>query len=145
MGLRGGKHASLQFTALEPKTVVEIGKSIATERYAGLTVSQIFAVDAIVFLFPDLDLMMESAVAGSNEAVLGMEKKRPVQALRVVAMIAVILKVDDLSLQKEKWLVALSSTADLAWLLEALGDKAKLKNRSQQNKKWKRIYSKRRL
>lgn len=59
-----------------------------------------------------------------------MEEQCSVQALRIVALIAAVLTVGELSLPEEKWLVALGSVASLAWLLEALGDKANLANMS---------------
>lgn len=62
-----------------------------------------------------------------------------------MALIAVILKVGDLSLPEEKWRVDLGSTADLSWLLESLVNKAEFTKLSLKKKKGKKMSSIRRL
>lgn len=98
MGLGGGKCASLLVAALEPQEVVEIGNDATTEWFAKFTVSRIFSIDAGVTPFSDIEFIMDSVAAGSDDAGQGIGEKCVAHALRIVALISAVLNVGGLSL-----------------------------------------------
>lgn len=51
-----------------------------------------------------------------------------------MALIAVVMKAGNLSLTNEEWVMKVGEEGDVARLLEALGDKAKLTNINLQKK-----------
>ena len=122
-----GSHVSLMFAGRSSEEVVEMGETLEQSWFESLKVSALFTDDEKEKLFSNLSAMKAGAEGASSASAPSVADRCAAHGSRVVRLIMEVMCKGRLEgLEESSWMFALAHDDDLAWLLEVLGDKAKL-------------------